>query len=178
MRDQLAALRKLPEADLLMSRIRPEVIEIIERAMRVAWIDGEANYHVTEVVCDTLGIERGGRFYRDTFRASYDSPLFRTVVAGALRLAGSDPGAIYKIVPKGTSLVFRGFGTFGTRDRETNAITLEITEAPARSFDHDAVWMEYAAHANLAVLDILGLDGSVDVDVQPAARRAAFRYRW
>ncbi|MEM6293499.1 MAG: hypothetical protein AAGA54_19660 [Myxococcota bacterium] len=178
MRDQLAALRKRPDADTILARIQPAYIEAIDRAMRVAWIDGEANYHVCEVVGDVLGLERGGRFYRESFRAAYDTPLFRTVVTGAMRIAGSDPGALYKMLPKGTSLVFRGFGTFGTRDREPNAITLEITDAPARAFEHGAVWMHCAAQANHAVLDILGLDGSVDVEIHPAARRATFRYRW
>jgi hypothetical protein len=177
-RDQLAGLRARPERDDLLAGIGPEYVAAIDSSTRIAWLPGTINFAIVETIHAVLGLERGAAFYRDDFAKAFKTPMFRNLVSGALRLTRSDPGGLYKFVPKASALVFRGFGAFAVGDRTPESVTIRITDVPARSFEHDAAWLRFAAASNLSILDVVGRDGHVEVQLNPDERTAAFVYQW
>ena len=177
-RDQLAGLRALPEADALLRGIGAERVAMIDASTRVAWLPGAINFAIVETVYAVLGLEGGAAFYRENFAKAYKTPMFRSLVAGALRLTRSDPGGLYKFVPRASALVFRGFGEFTVGERTPHSVELRINDIPMRSFEHEAAWVRFAAASNMTVLDVIGRDGSVEVDLQAAERSAVLTYRW
>lgn len=177
-RDQLAALRTLPERDALLEGIGAENVAAIDGCTRVGWLPGEINFAIVETIHEVLGLEGGCAFYRENFAKAYKTPLFRNLVSGALRLTRSDPGGLYKFVPKGTALVFRGFGDFAVGTRTPSSVEIHMTGVPARSFERDGAWLRFAAASNLTILDIIGRDGDVDVTLDRGDRSATMTYRW
>lgn len=177
-RDQLAGLRALPERDALLKGIGTESVAAIDACTRVGWLSGEINYAIVETIHDVLGLEGGCAFYRENFAKAYKTPMFRNLVSGALRLTRSDPGGLYKFVPKGTALVFRGFGDFAVGARTPHSVEIVMTGVPERSFERDGAWLRFAAASNLAILDIIGRDGDVNVALDPRDRNATMTYRW
>ena len=117
----------------------------VESASRLAWIPGRTNVDTVAAVYDRFGLREGERFYFDAFPKTWDSPLLRAVVRGGLRVTGDDPGGLMKLVPRGTELVFRGFGTLALIERTPSSVVLMRSDAPARCFEREAAWLHFEA---------------------------------
>lgn len=177
-KDQLEDLRGHPRADALLARLGEATVVAIDAATRVSWLPGAINFAMVEAVADVLGLDGGRTFYFDTFSKAWDTPLFRAAVRGSLRLVGSDPGGLLKMLPRGNAMVFRGFGDYDILRRDASSIDIRHRDIPARCFDRDGAWIHFEAASQLSVIALTGLRGEADVDLEPDRLRATLRYRW
>lgn len=110
MKDHLAFAQAHPAAERLLDSFGPELITEIEQASRIAWIPGQVNIDFSLAVDRALGRRYGQGFYYGAFAEAYKGPLLGGFVRAALRLSGTDPGGMLKLLKRGTELVFQGFG--------------------------------------------------------------------
>ncbi len=178
LRDQLVGIEELPESAEILQKLGPQLVQEVHASTRISWVRGEIMYRMVSVLVETIGLERGCTFYRENYRRAYDTPLFGALVRGSLRLSGSDPGSLLKMVPRGSSLVMQGFGLFAVDDRTAHSITISLTDAPQRCFADDEAWIRFAGASNLAVFDLIEAQGRVHVTVDSDRRVALLRYDW
>ena len=178
MKDQLAFIRAHPRGEELLDAMTPALVAEIDSSSRLAWIPGRTNFDTVAAVYDRFGLREGERFYFDAFLGAWDSPLLRAVVRGGLRVTGDDPGGLVKLLPRGTELVFRGFGALSLLERSPGSAVLLRSDAPERCFEREAAWLHFEAAAQRSGISLTGRESQVQVEVDAPARRAWFRLSW
>ena len=178
MQDQLRFAEAHPEADALLEALGEENIALIRSVSRVGWLPGDVNFDMVKAVVGCLGLEGGRRFYYDTFSEAWDTPLFRTLIRGSMRVTGADPGALVALVPRGTALIFRGFGEYELLSREPGQAVLARVDTAPRCFALGGAWLHFEAESHRSGIALTGHDARVDVELDEPRRRAVFHHRW
>ena len=173
----VGAIDQLPALDRGVLRERlAATLETIARASPVGWVPADLNLEATRVVSDHLGPERTRLFFRDLLLAGFKTPLLAAFVSGALRLAGSDPGAAFKWVPQGFGLVFRDCGVWSTHTRTPTSMVVEIKELPPPM--RDPIWLNSVASSLSAVFILTSKQGEMRLETADAGATANLRATW
>ena len=78
-------------AERVRARMRPESLEAMRQASRIAWIPLLLDVELTNAIFAQVGAQRGRAFMRDNLRRSFDLPVLRGLLDTAMRLLGRDP---------------------------------------------------------------------------------------
>jgi len=175
----LQQIDTLPDGDRTAIRqaLSPSTLERIEGVSSVDWVPVAMNLEVTRVVSVQLGSARAPQFFRDFLLAGFATPILHAFVTGAVRLAGSDPGAAFKWIPTGYGLIFRDCGVWATRDRTSSSMAIEVTSLPVLM--RDPIWVTSVAGSFGAIFDLTQKQGTVVVEsFDVGAGTVVFRARW
>src|SRR6185503_18248737 len=92
MKTNVASLAELGEVGTrVLAAVRPQTLEEIDRTVGVSWLPVGLDVELTEAADRMLGRDGLERWSRDSMRKSFDGPLLRHMVEGAVRLFGLEP---------------------------------------------------------------------------------------
>jgi hypothetical protein len=144
----------------------------------LGWLPGDANLACTRAVAETLGPDGTHSFFRSLLTRTFQAPLLRGVVEGALRFGFRDLALYIPWVSKGFELLFQGCGRWAVVERGVGTALIEIRGLP-REYASDPYWLKSAASAGSALFDLVRTPGtSVIEEVDVGAGRATFRMTW
>jgi hypothetical protein len=170
----------LPPADrhAIREAVAAGTWQAIESASLLGWLPLAANLECTRAVAERLGPDRTHRFFRTLLFDTSNTPLLRGLVQSVLRVAVQDPGLYLPWISKGFELMFRDAGRWTVAERAPGSAVLEVRGLPPEC-QSDAVWLESAASALCALLDLTHLEGTITVqDTDSEAGVVTFRMRW
>lgn len=179
LRANLEEINRMPEPGRSEIRrlIGEATLEDIANSASVAWLPVEYDMTITRAVVDVLGHEGNRRWARDALLRSATGPLLKPVFDGARAVFGVSPHALYRIIPRGFGLIYRGAGEVEYEQLGERHARLVHAELPALL--SGAPWyLEGIAGAFEAGYAIFGGQGDVDLVVDPVARTATYEVRW
>jgi len=156
----------------------PVLVREVAAASRMSWLPVALNVRMVEALTARLGEERGIALLADCVFRQFDTPLWKSFIGAALRLLGSEPGALGNWLPEAFSLVFRGCGRFSVERSGEHALTLRIDDLPA-TLAAQRLWLRSLATGMTPLFTLCGVSGSSRLDeVNLAARSARFVLSW
>ena len=179
MRDFLDLLeRKRPGSKpLILERFDPESREILDSRLGFSWLSIAHGHFAVEGIFDLLGPDEGVRFFREGFRNIVDRPIFRSFISGILSLWGSDPGRIFRQLPRGWELGFRDFCRVQTEDPEPGRIRVVFEDIHPEVRQHPAYLSCWHGICQ-GMADLVEKDVQLDFEVAPDHSRAVATFRW
>ena len=180
MKDLVAAVHRLPEGgEQILQRVPLEVLQAIDQQISVGWLPAETNYATVHAIAEVLGEEQTEAFFQHLYSHVWETPLYRALAQATLRLRGRDPGACFRLFPRGFGILFRNFGTVRDAGHGEGTQRIRFEDFPLEVFDHEARWLRCAAASHRSVFDWLDVDGEATLaDWDPDERWAEFHYRW
>ena len=180
MRMFLQAMERLPEPD--RSRLKANMAPVYARVMDapvLGWMPGEVNYDACDVLTETLGKDGARDYFRQLYRRVWaEAPFMSGFVQGVARMH-RDPGALFKYLRPGYPQIFRHFGVWTILDRQQNRVLAELKEIPARTFEHDALWLDYVAASLETMFDLMNAEADAKVISKDRdAGTAVFEFVW
>lgn len=173
-------VERLPAADRTrISELVPETLfqEIADSGM-FGWLPFEQNLILTRAVAEALGPRRTHDFFVALMRATFETPLLKSLVDAVLRLQGRDPTVILQWVSKGFDLMFKDAGTWRVVECEEGSASMEVRGLPPTAL-HDRVWLESVSSSLTALFSLSDVRGVTTIrSVEPQAGRVVFRLRW
>jgi hypothetical protein len=146
--------------------LAPERRARLERAGPLEWLPADVHMTILPAPLAVLGREAYRSFWRRLMIESYDLPLFRSFVQGAVSVFGTLPAQIFRVVPRGFGLIARGCGEFRVQvaaNQRVVALTWDGVPEPLRRDDAFAVaW----AGTLESVLDLTSTHGRVTLTVK------------
>lgn len=179
LRSNLEEINRMPEPQRseIRARIAPSVLEQVANSTSVAWLPIESDMDITRAVVAVLGREGNRVWSRDALLRSATGPLLKPIFDGARSVFGVSPHALYKIVPRGFTLVYRGMGDVNYELVGPQHARLVQSDLPAVMLD--AVWyLDGIAGAFEAGFAIFGASGEVTLSVDPVKRIATYDAQW
>jgi hypothetical protein len=173
----LASLRRRPEAEsgAVLRRIAPTLIQAIDDSAGVEWFPIEHDVALTHAIYEAFGPGEADRFWRRVMTEALATPLFRTLVEGALSLFGSMPAAWARWIPQGWELTFRDCGTWAVAQDEQGRSLLRSRCIPP-DCAADPVWLAAVASSFSALvgkLEVRQVDAAAGtVELALGARKA------
>jgi len=159
-------------------RLRPETLEAITGASRIALVPVELDAEVTECLFELAGPESAREILRRNLADTLTSPLFRSFLSMALRLRGRRPGRLLDWCSRVWNQIYRDAGDMrfaALGDREGR---IEISGLPP-ILTRDPRYVDGIAATVSAVFDILEMDGAAELKaLDPAAGRAIISVVW
>jgi hypothetical protein len=180
MKSLLEAVRRLPPASssAVLALVPAPVLAQVTESSGMDWLPLEANLVATHAVHRALGEEAFRAFFREFLHASFEGPLFRTVVAGAIRLFGMDPGDWAGWVGKGWTLVFKECGRWVVERHGEREALLRMEALPGE-LAGDGVWLRSVAASLEAFFLLAKAPGEARVvEHDPVARTARLHLAW
>jgi hypothetical protein len=177
-KEQLASIDALgPEPARRVREAAARAIIAIERSSRMEWLPIEALLDVLDATLTVLGPEAAeAHWHRSTLR-SFEIPLVKPFVAGALSLFNPSPERVMPLLPKLLSLLYRDIGTTTVEVIEPGLVQVVHAELPSVMLGSRA-WSASMAASYRATLDFLrAVDGRVETTMDAGAARCAFTLR-
>jgi hypothetical protein len=81
----------------------------IDTTPAISWLEFEHDHWLMDATMAVLGREAAVECWRRSLAHLIERPLLRNFVEGSLRLFGSKPGKVLKMIPKGWTLAYRDF---------------------------------------------------------------------
>lgn len=177
----VASVRRLPASsrDAILGGISREILVAAEQGPGLRWVPARHNFAFVAVLGDVLGEAETEAMFRELFLSVWGSELFRNVAQAAYRVAGRDPGAYLRFIPRGLPLPFRDYGEVRNGASSTGRHAVTFDGWVSEVFDHDARWLRCAAASQRSIFDFLGVDGTAELVNADAGRGfAEFHYAW
>lgn len=179
LRANLEEINRMPEPGRSEIRrlIGEPTLEHIANSASVAWLPIEFDLTITRAVIDVLGAEGNRRWARDALLRSATGPLLKPVFDGARAVFGVSPHALYRILPRGFGLIYKGAGEIEYQQVGERHARIVHTGVPALLCA--APWyLESIAGAFEAGYAVFGGQGDVQLVVDPVAHTATYEVRW
>lgn len=112
----LRRVRGLPQADQILSRIDPEILDAIDHCPHLTWIPTPPLDAVATATLEVLGPEGYRAFYADHIVGWSESKLFRPLNSAAIRIFGSNPAGYLKWLSRAWEITTRGMGVLSTAE--------------------------------------------------------------
>jgi hypothetical protein len=91
----------------MLDRLPAETVELLRSAAKTSWIDVQHERHVVNSWVPVLGERAAVEVVCGSVLDTLNSPLFLSVVKGASRMFGANPGSIMKMLPRGWGQIYR-----------------------------------------------------------------------
>jgi len=166
------------DADLgrrVRAELKPESLDEIQNAWAASWLPIRLDVELTEAFFRLAGSARGCQAMRQNLVATYQAPILRPLIEGALRVLGRHPGKILRWAPRAWSLLFRDLGEMEVEVREDHA-TVRISGLPPEVAESREYLLGSAA-AIASVFDLTGYQGTCELR-QHGEGQARFEVRW
>jgi hypothetical protein len=156
----------------------PVLVREVAAARRLAWLPVALNVRTVEAVAASLGEERGIALLAECVYHQFDTPLWRGFVGGALRLLGTDPGALGRWLPEAFALIFRDCGRFSVERSGDCELTLFVRDLPQPLAAH-GLWLRSLAGGMTPLFTLCDVGGSsVLAEVNVPAGWARYVLSW
>ncbi len=150
----------------------------VDDAAGTDWLPFQLDLDLTHAIEAALGPEGKHAFFLRHQLASFQSPLFKTLVDSATTIFGLDPGSWARWIPRGWGVVFRECGQWVIDRSAPGAVDLALVAPPPGSLD-DEVWLHSLASSFSSFLVVARCEGEFALDRVDRARDAAlYRLRW
>lgn len=177
MKNVFAALEKQGRLAALAEEA-PELAREVAAASRMSWLPIAWNVRLVEAAAAAFGEERGLEILSGCVFAQFETPLWKGFIGSAVRLLGTEPGALGRFIPQAFSLVFRDCGRWSVEGRAEHELHVVVRELPEPLATH-RLWLRSLATGMLPLFVLCGTDGRSELeDVDPRARSASYRLRW
>ncbi len=177
--DTLASIDRI-DPDLgvqVREAMKEEVLEDIESSWSASWLPVGHDVELTEAFFRVAGRETACRVMHDNLVATFDKPILRPMIEGAMRVLGTTPGKMLRWAPKVWGLLFRDVGHMEVEaDDETRTATVTLTGLPPEVSDSRNYLLGSGA-AISGVFDVTHVEGSYDL-VEHGDGRARIDLRW
>jgi len=115
--------------------LKPRVRDEIENAWGATWLPISHDVELTERFFALAGEEQACDVMRNNLSATFEKPILRPMLDGALRLFGTRTEGLLRWAPRAWSLIFRDAGEMHVEAREGEAsillrgLPLEVSES-------------------------------------------------
>jgi hypothetical protein len=157
------------------AELKPESLEEIENAWAASWLPIRLDVELTEAFFRLAGTARGCEAMRRNLAGTFDQPILRPLVEGALRLLGRHPGKLLRWSPRVWSLLFRDLGRLEVEIEAGHAAVLMLDLPPEVAGSREYLLGSAAAIA--AVFDLTGYEGTCELR-EHGKGRARFELGW
>ena len=160
------------------ARMAPGVMQKMVETPRTGWIPLSVDRQFVDALVEELGPDGAVKLIRASVSTHFNSALLRTLVQGA-KIFGAGPRGLYKLLPRGWSLVYRGMGTpiALPEPSDTQAINFELLEAPQLVLESPGYTASFEAILQ-GILDVSKVDGIVESWTDIEQQRWCARARW
>jgi hypothetical protein len=157
------------------AELKPASLEEIQNAWAATWLPIRLDVELTEVFFRLAGSARGCQVMRGNLAATFEQPILRPLIEGALRVLGRHPGKVLRWAPRVWSLLFRDMGRLEVEIQPGRAAVLML-DLPAEVAESREYLLGSAA-AIAAVFDLTGYQGTCELREQGRGR-ARFELTW
>jgi hypothetical protein len=119
------------------SLIPPESLEAIDKTAGVSWLEFEHDHWLMDCTLEVLGREDAVECWRQAVAQLIERPLLRNFVEGTLRLFGTRPGKVIRMIPKGWSLAYRDFCNPAFVSLGENAAEIRFEDVAPQAFQSE-----------------------------------------
>lgn len=162
----------------IRAMIPPDSLEAIDRTPGFSWLEFEHDHWLMDGTLEVLGREEAVRCWRRSIGHLIEKPLLRNFVEGSLRLFGTRPGKLLKMLPKGWTLAYRDFCTPVFELLTENSAQIRFENIAPEAFESEGYLHCWHAIC-LGVFDLeKPKDGVVDFTIEREASLATARFVW
>jgi hypothetical protein len=161
----------------LRTRVPPVALEALQRTGRFEWISMRNGREFSAAALAVLGDEGFVRFFRWMLPAQLDRPMTRGVIKASVAVFGLTPHSFMRATASFWKLAFLEVGTPRLEAQQPKSVTFVLEDICNDAFVEDAFLRSIAA-SFAGYFDVCKVDGTVDLQVDRAARVARFRMQW
>jgi hypothetical protein len=158
--------------------IPPESLEIIDNTPGFSWLEFEHDHWLMDGTLEVLGRHDAVACWRQGVAQLIERPLLRNFVEGSLRLFGTRPGKVIRMIPKGWSLAYRDFCNPTFVSLGENAAEIRFEGVAPQTFESEG----YLHCWHAVCLGIFDLEkpqnGRVEFEFDVARSLAVASFRW
>ena len=155
-----------------------DVLETIDRAPRMSWIDVEDDIWVPSAFFEVLGEEDATEMLRNFMASHFEGPLLRPMVQGTVRSLGLTPVSLIRMIPVGWRLAYRDVCRPRVAETGHERARLVFEDVAPTVIESDAYPRSFRAIL-LGCFDVTRHEGEVEIDESDEKeRRLGFRCRW
>jgi len=179
---ELLATLRADDPDLMplvASLLPPALMAAVSKTRVVGWVPFAAQMHLNRALRQVLG----GSAYQDLWRRamlrSFDQTMLRPLIEGTLRLFGTSPQGMSKVMPRVWGVVTRGAGelTLEPPPGPNRAVTVLTGFPPDPGFTE--LFVPGLAGTMASIFDVCDVKGEVVVrSVDPEHGTVRFELRW
>lgn len=157
--------------------LKPELLAEIQEAWAASWLPIGHDVAVTEAFFRLAGEQRACEAMRQNLVATFEKPILRPIIEGALRVLGADTARLLGWSPRAFGLLFRDVGEMSVEiGAGADTATIRLTGLPPEVADSRAYLLGMAA-ALSAVFTLTGADGRANL-AAAADGEARFELSW
>lgn len=165
--EHLDALPK-PERDRLLSEVAPKVLAELRQVGRLEWLELSKWMDLATPMMLAAGPEEYRTFWRRVQIEMVEQPVFKSIVAGSVRVFGLSPSTFCKVVPTAQSLVFRDVGTFSVTVIDDKHARIDWVSVPKEVLAHEPMAVGFSG-AFSSFFDLCKTQGTLTLTRTPQA---------
>lgn len=158
------------------ARIPEPTLAVIDSTARTGWIPVEHDSWIPRATLAELGTDEAIRYWRNFLPIHVQSPLLNAVVGGAVRLFGPSPASILRMTPRAWKLVFRDHCRLEISS-EANTAHIVMHDVAPEVITGTGYEISFRAFF-LGMLDVVKVDGDVEMEVDLKAARIEYTMHW
>lgn len=153
-------------------------LEAIDKTPGFSWLEFEHDHWLMDATVEVLGQADAIACWRASLLQLVEKPLLRNFVEGSLRLFGSEPGKLLKMIPKGWTLAYRDFCTPRFERLENQSAVIHFEDIASQAFQSEGYLHCWHAVC-LGIFDIeKPSNARVDFEIDRRAARARAIFSW
>jgi hypothetical protein len=135
-RSLFAAVQRLPEGERarVLAAAGSEVVTEIERAFGLSWLSMDIHMRLSDAVRDVVGPKRNAEVWRATMAMSYERPILKSFVHGAVDLFGLTPSTLLRQGPRVYEHLTRNLGKLTFDPGPRHEATVRLRGFPASRY--------------------------------------------
>lgn len=165
---QLAVIEALPEGPSVLDAVPAAVLAAIRSSPRTSWLGAENMMELLRACERVGGVELSERAAFGVTTRTEDHPLFRPLVQGALRLFGSGPVPLFKVLPRAWKISNRDSGVLEVETAPSDAKVHVHDLAPELDCDE---WKRSWRGTARGMLSLAKVQGDAIVTLEPGGFR-------
>ncbi len=152
------------ERERILSAVRVETLQAIERDVDVGWVPLRVNADFTESVYRVLGAGGTRAYGRRVGNSSFDTPILRGIMDTTIRLLGIGPKGLFKVMRRSWSAVYRNCGEVDVVAATGNEVRLLLRDPPPLM--RAASYLESIGGGLEATFDFCAVEGAVKAEAR------------
>jgi hypothetical protein len=173
--------RSAPAArDKILRVLGPAFERELGSHLAVSWVPFDIETRIADACYEALGPTGARTFYRDKTAHSFDSAWLKALMTSAMRIFGTSPSSLLKMLPRAWSSLSKDCGRYEFIDEHVARRGISVIKGfPVSLYRRREAWIESLAGGYEAFFVPFRLQGSVAVeDIDGAAGQARFILAW
>lgn len=153
-------------------------LHAIDTTPGFSWLEFEHDHWLMDATIEVLGRTEAIECWRRSIGKLVERPLLRNFVEGSLRLFGTRPGKLLKVLPRGWSLAYRDFCVPRHETLGDAGARVHFEEIAPQAFGSEGYLHCWHAIC-LGVFDLEKPTGArVEFEIDPPGARAVAHFSW